>query len=72
MNKPTFHIEDARILTNDTTGTRVLIGRSLDDRPANGIKVGSRIITSPIVSIDGDEVETKNTKYIVGSWAEVG
>jgi len=68
MTKPTVHIQHACIVFNRLLGTVQDYPTEHQYHPGAVIN-GREIITSFIVSIDGDNVETQRTKYIVDSWS---
>jgi hypothetical protein len=61
--KPIVNIKDAFIVNGR------MFGKPLN-HPGFGVSNMRQVVTSPILQVDGDRVETENTVYNVLSWSE--
>ena len=61
--KPIVNIKDAFIVNGR------MFGKPLN-HPGLGVSNMRQVVTSPILQVDGDRVETENTVYNVLSWSE--
>ena len=61
--KPIVNIKDAFIVNGR------MFGKPLN-HPGLGVSNMRQAVTSPIIQVDGDRVETENTVYNVLSWSE--
>lgn len=69
MTKPTVHIKNAYINNNRLLG--VVLDYPDDHQGYPGaVTNGHAVITSPIVSHEGNVVETQRTIYHVDSWID--
>jgi hypothetical protein len=61
--KPIVNIKDAFIVNGR------MFGKPLN-HPGLGVSNMRQVVTSPILQVDGDRVETENTVYNVLSWSD--
>jgi hypothetical protein len=61
--KPIVNIKEAFIVNGR------MFGKPLN-HPGLGVSNMRQVVTSPILKVDGDRVETENTVYNVLSWSE--
>ena len=69
MTKPIVHISNASIIANRLVGTVHDYPEEHQGYPG-AVTNGKGVMTSSIVSIEGDRVETQRTVYIVDSWVK--
>jgi len=69
MTKPTVHIKNAYIVNNRLVGIVLDYPEEHQGYPG-AVTNGHEVITTPIVSQEGDVVETRRTIYHVDSWVE--
>jgi hypothetical protein len=67
--KPIVHIKDAMIFNNRLMGVVIDYPEEHQGYPG-AVTNGKDVITSSIVSIEGDTVETQRTIYHVDSWVK--
>jgi hypothetical protein len=66
--KPTYHITHARLYDSFWGSRKILMGTNVDNPNCT---IGGSIITSDVVNHDENCVETRNSVYVVDSWADV-
>ena len=69
MTKPIVHIKDAMFFNNRLMGVVIDYPEEHQGYPG-AVTNGKDVITSSIVSIEGDTVETQRTIYHVDSWVK--